>query len=240
MVKISNKRLAIDKANASVIVAVSIAVFVVIFSLVAGKALMDQRAYQAKVIGKKKIALKQTKKNLQEVEKLNKAYEEFSSATTNVLGANPKGNGPKDGENPRIILDALPSKYDFPALATSLQKLLKDNQYKIESIVGQDDELAQSKNQGAVSPKYIDMPFQVSVTSSGSATKPLLQLFERSIRPIQIQKINITGNSGQQLKITIDAKTFYQPEKKFDASTEVVKRSDKAKTTSKSQGSTKK
>lgn len=232
--KISNKRLAIDKANATVIAAVGIAVFIVIFSIVAGKALMDQRAYQSKVIAKKKTALKQLKKNLQEVEKLNNAYQEFAGATTNALGGNPKGNGPKDGENPRIVLDALPSKYDFPALTTSLEKMLKDNNYAIESIDGKDEEVAQAKQPGNVAPKPIEMPFTVAVTTSASATKSLLELFERSIRPMQIEKLTISGSNGDALKISIEAKTFYQPEKKFDVKVETIKRSENKKSNSKS------
>ncbi len=219
----STKRLEIDKAQATILLAVSLAVFVVIFSLVAGKALMEQRSYQAKVIGKKKIALKQTNKNLEEVQKLDSSYQAFAGETTNVLGGNPKGNGPRDGENPRIILDALPSKYDFPALATSLEKLLKDNQFSLETITGVDDEVAQASNQSSVSPSPVEMPFSVTVNTSGSATKSLMQLFERSIRPMQVQKIVINGG-GSSLKVTVDAKTFYQPEKKFDVKTETVKR----------------
>lgn len=230
--KTTKKRIAIDKANTAVFVAVSLSVFIVIFSIVAGKALMDQRAYQAKVINQKKTALKQTKKNLQEVEKLNKSYEAFASETTNILGGNPKGNGPKDGENPRIILDAMPSKYDFPALATSVEKMLKDSGYKLDSLSATDDEVKQASNQSSVTPKVVEIPFTVTVSTTGSATKPLFQLFERSIRPMQIKKITITGG-GQELKVTIDAKTFYQPEKKFDATQQVVKRSENSKSKSK-------
>lgn len=238
MALISNKRLAIDKANASVILAVSAAVFFVIFSIVAGKALMDQRAYQSKVIGQKKTALKQLKKNLQEADKLNSSYKEFAGASTNILGGNPRGNGPKDGENPRIVLDALPSKYDFPALTTSIEKILKDNNYSIQALSGSDDEVGQAQKQTSVDPKPIEIPFTVAVSTSSSAAKPLLQLFEKSIRPIQVKKLNITGGNGNELKITVDAKTFYQPEKKFDVKTETVKRSDKAPT--KKAGSSKK
>lgn len=240
--KLSSKRIAIDKANATVVIAISVAVFVVVFSLLAGKALMDQRSYQSKVIGQKKTALKQLKKNVQEVDKLSSSYQAFAQETTNILGGNPKGNGPKDGENPRIVLDALPSKYDFPALATSLDKLLRDNNYSIDSISGNDDEISQSSNQSSTDPNFVEIPFGINVSTSGTGTKSLLQLFERSIRPIQIQKLTLTGASGQELKIGIEAKTFYQPEKKFDIKVQAVKRSDnKAKSTSKtSQGSTKK
>lgn len=237
----TTKRLAIDKANASVILAISLAIFVVIFTFVAGKAMLDQRSYQSKVIGKKKVALKQLKKNVQEVEKLNKSYQAFASETTNILGGNPKGTAGKDGSNPRIVLDALPSKYDFPALTTSLEKLLKDNQYAIDSISGTDDEVAQGKQTSSVSPTPVAIPFTLTVSTSASAAKPLLQLFERSIRPIQVKKLVIAGSNNQQLKVTVDAKTYYQPEKKFDVKVETIKRNGELKsTTKKSTGSTKK
>lgn len=218
----STKRLAIDKANARILLMVGIAAFIVVFAMVSSKALLDQRAYQAKVIGKKKIALKQLKANTEEVKKLTVSYQEFAGKTENALGGNPAGSGDKDGTNPKIVLDALPSKYDFPALATSLEKVLKDNQYQLEGIEGTDEELAQAANDSSVKPKPVEMPFVVDISTTSSASKPLFQLFERSIRPFQIQSINLKGETGK-LKITINGKTYFQPKKNFNVKMEKVK-----------------
>jgi len=219
---LSNKRIAINKANTSIVLMVGAAAFIVVFSMVASKALLDQRAYQAKVITTKKKAKDQLKVNIAEVKTLETSYKEFAEAPENVLGGNPIGGANRDGPNPRIVLDALPSKYDFPALATSVEKLLKDNNYKIESLTGTDDEIAQTSNQSSDSPQAIEMPFSVSIETTQAATKPLLQLFERSIRPIQIDSITIKGGTDR-LKVTLEGKTYFQPKKTFNVKNEVVK-----------------
>jgi len=219
---LSAKRISIDKTNASLIVIVSVAAFLVVFSLVAIRALYSQLTYQSRVINQKKITLVQVEENIQEVEKLNVAYQEFSGSTVNALGGNPKGTGDRDGENPRIILDALPSKYDFPALNTSLDKLVKSGGFQLTAISGTDDEINQSTNQSSVTPTQVDMPFQLEALINISDGKRFLELFERSIRPIQLQQLTISSQEGK-LKVEMTAKTYFQPEKKLNVTEEVVK-----------------
>ncbi len=140
------KRLIINKANATMVIAIAVATFVTVFCLITAKALLSQRAYQARVITRKEKAKDQLKENIKSVEALDTSYKEFVSSPVNVLDGNPAGTGEKDGDNPRIVLDALPSKYDFPALATSLEKLLTDRNYKVDGITGTDEEIAQQSN----------------------------------------------------------------------------------------------
>lgn len=220
--RVSTKRIAINKTEAKLAIIIGIATFIVIFSLVASKALFDQMLYQNKVINQKETALKISEANIAAVDELSRSYQEFAEATTNVLGGNPQGDADKDGDNPRIILDALPSKYDFPALATSLEKLLKDNNVAITSITGNDDEVAQSTAAASGLPLPVEIPFTVVVEVNNANAKDLMRLFERSIRPIQIERINISQNQGN-LSVTIDAKTYYQPEKILSISEETVK-----------------
>jgi len=49
---VSAKRLLIDKANARIVAYVSVAAFILVFSLVATKTLIGQGAYQNRVIAK--------------------------------------------------------------------------------------------------------------------------------------------------------------------------------------------
>lgn len=220
--QLSAKRIAIDKANTTVVIAVGVAAFIVVFSLIASKALLAQRSYQAKVITKKETALKQLKTNIKEADKLMVAYQEFTGSPVNVLGGNPKGTGDKDGENPRIVLDALPSKYDFPALATSVNKVVVDNGFQVEGISGIDDEVNQSANQSSDTPAPVDMPFILNATIGVSDGKRFMELFERSIRPIQVQKMSIVGQKDK-LEVTVTGKTYYQPAKNLNIKNEVVK-----------------
>lgn len=233
-VRISAKRLAIDKANSTVLVAVGITCFVVVLCGVAGKSLIDQMKYQSKVIGQKEKTLTLSKKNEKSAQQLKTSYQEFASARENVLGGNSSGTADRDGDNARIVLDALPSKYDFPALTTSLEKLLAGNGFKIDSITGTDDEIAQSASESGGSIAVVEMPFTVGVTTSTTNTKQLLSLFERSIRPMQISKLSLKGQSDG-VKVSIDGKTYFLPQKKFIVKVEKVSASDKAVKTKKTE-----
>jgi type II secretory pathway pseudopilin PulG len=218
----SLKKLAIDKANATLMIVLGAAAFVSVFCLVASKSLLTQRSYQSGVISKKKIALKQLNSDIDEANKLSNSYQVFESSPENVIGGDSSGQDDRDGDNARIVLDALPSKYDFPALATSLEKLLSNKQFRISSIAGTDDEVTQSAAPSSGTPQPVAMPFTVDITTTAASGATLLQLFERSIRPMQIQKLSITGQTDQ-LKITLNAKTYFQPEKKLDIKTETKK-----------------
>ncbi len=217
----SAKRLAIDKANTTLVIAVSLATFVTIFSLVSCKALLSQRSYQTKVLGQKKQALKQLNDNITAAEQLAVPYQEFASQPQNILGGNAQGDALRDGDNPRLVLDALPSKYDFPALATSLDKLLSDNGFKATQISGTDDEVAQADSKSAAAPQPVPIPFVVEASAAAGSAKSFIQLFERSIRPLQVQKLAITGQDGQ-LKLSVTGQTFFQPEKNLTIQTEKV------------------
>ncbi len=201
---------------------ISIAAFVAVFCLVSISSLLSQRAYQAKVESKKQVALKQLESNLSSVDQLLASYQEFADAPENVLGGNPNGQGDRDGKNPRIVLDALPSVYDFPALATSIEKMLKENNVTIDNISGIDEELTQANPQEQASPLPVEMPFTVEATTSPTAVKNFLSLFERSIRPIQINKLVMEGQNSK-VKFTIEAKSYFQPEKGLSVQKEIVK-----------------
>jgi len=216
------KRTLITKANSTMVLAIGIAAFVVVFSLVASKALISQASYQNRVISAKKVALKTLEDDLAARDSLVASYKNFVGTPQNVLGGNPEGSGDKDGDNAKIVLDALPSKYDFPALATSLEKLIEGQGLTIMNIAGTDEEITQAVNQNAAEPQPIAMPFQVQVSGSYDAVQGLVDVFKRSIRPFQITKIEISGDEGS-MTATIDAKTFYQPEKSLNIRSEVVK-----------------
>lgn len=218
----STKRLLIDKANARIVLFVSVAAFVVIFSLVATKTLISQAAYQNRVIGAKKAAVKQLTGDIASLDKLRTSYNAFNGTVQNVLGGNPQGTGAQDGSNAQIVIDALPSSYDFPGLTTSLESLLATQKVQITSISGTDDEVAQSAKQSSGSPAPVAMPFQVVVSGSYGDVQNVIGAFEHSIRPIQVKTMDISGSNGK-LTLTISAETYYQPAKSLGITKTVVK-----------------
>ncbi len=213
--KPSTKQLTINKDNKMVIIATSAAVFVVIFCAIAAHALFSQMLYQNRIIGAKKTAVKQLKKNEAAITNLTSSYQNFVGSQPNVLGGNPSGVADKDGDNSKIVLDALPSKYDFPALAASLEKLLSAQNITIDSITGTDDEVAQTGNTISDNPQVVAIPFEVAAKGDYQSIQKMTQTFERSIRPIQIQTLHVSGSQGG-LTLNVTAKTYYQPEKQFN------------------------
>lgn len=217
----SLKRIQINKANARIVTAIAGTAFVVVFCMVASKALLDQRAYQNKIITAKSKAVTQLQENISATQTLATAYTEFTNRPENVIGGSSSGNGTSDGDNARIILNALPSKYDFPALITSLDRLLRVPGADIRGITGTDDEINQ-QNAQSPNPLPIEIPFQASVSGNYGAINRIIDNLQRSIRPIQIQSLNLTGTSGA-VQATVQAKTFYQPGKSLTITKEEVK-----------------
>lgn len=218
----SAKRVLIDKANSRIVVYVSVAAFILVFSLVATKTLVSQAAYQNRVINKKKAAVSQLKADIAATGQLKTAYDAFNSTAQNVLGGNPTGTGPQDGTNSKLVLDALPSSYDFPGLMTSLDTLLGDQKVKIDSTGGTDDEVAQSANQSSSNPQPVPIPFNTVIEGDYTQVQNVVAAYEHSIRPLQIQTLDIAGSKGT-LTLTISAQTYYQPAKSLNINKQVVK-----------------
>jgi hypothetical protein len=219
---ITTKRALIDKANSSLVIVAGVAAFLTVFCLVASKTLISQAAYQNRVLKAKHTAVAQLRSDITAGNQLQSSYKAFTSTTQNAIGGDPTGSGEKDGDNAKIILDALPSTYDFPALATSIEKLIGDAGVQINSITGTDDEAAQSANTSSASPQPVPMPFQLTVDGNYQAVQTLIGEFEHSIRPFQIQTLTIAGDQSD-LTLTLTAQTFYQPAKSLNISTKVVK-----------------
>lgn len=217
----SIKRLQITKANSTVITIIAIASFVITVSLVGSRALLSQRAYHQRVITEKEKAVKQLEENVKAAESLEQSYSNFINRPENIIKGNPSGTGERDGDNAKLVLDSLPSRYDFPALATSLEKLLTEKSYEIEGITGTDDEVNQLQNVNSPNPEAVEMPFIIKFSSSYGAVQDMLVTLERSIRPFQIKSIEFTGEDNE-LRAEIEANTFYQPARNLDITTKDV------------------
>ena len=217
---ISAKRIQIDKAKARVVMFVAIAAFVTVFSLVSARALLIKRGFVSRVVTEKENTLKILKANNDAANKLESAYKVFNGTPNNLLGGNPTGSGDMDGDNAKIILDALPSQYDFPALTSSIAKMISSQGGSISGISGTDDEVVQS--QSSDSSKPIEMPFDVQASSTPEGIQNILETFAKSIRPMNITKLTLTA-SKDKIDASITAKSYYQPKKTLEIKSKVVK-----------------
>jgi hypothetical protein len=217
----SIKRNLIAKSNTTIVAVTSGACFVVVFCAVASVSLLNQLSYQNRIIGADKTALKQLKDDIVATKSLESSYNAFTGTPTNIIGGNPSGTGSQDGSNVKIVLDALPSKYDYPALATSLENILINQTVKIQSITGVDDAANQSNNQTSPSPIPQPMPFQIIVQGDYGSIQNVVKALERSIRPFQVQSMELSGDQNQ-LVLTVNAQTYYQPAKNLNIKTKVI------------------
>lgn len=220
---ISTKRLAISKTNAQMVATVAVASFLTVFCLIASNAVFSQNRYQARVISAKEKAHKQLQANIDNYSNLSTAYTAFDNAPTNVIGGTRSGTGDNDGSNSKIILDALPATYDFPALTSSIEKILTDNHLKVTSITGTDDQLNQQNNTLSANPQVVHIPFSFTVSNASYASiNRLMSQLQQSIRPIQIDTLDASG-SQDNMTVTVSAETYYQPGKTVSITKETIK-----------------
>jgi len=185
--------------------------------------------YQNKVINLRSKANTQLQSNLTAVNSLVTSYQSFDGASESVIG--------NSTENSVVVLDALPSKYDFPALVTSIGSIITNSGDKVNSITGTDN--GASAQQSSISPQPVQMPFQTTATGSLSAVQKLINNFGLSIRPFQITELNLSG-SDTALQANITGQTYYQPEKEIGIQQQIVSNNGKTDSTSSTtQGATK-
>ncbi len=209
--QVSNKHLQIDKANSLILIAAAITTVIVVFSLVAANSLIKQMSYQNKVISMRSKANKQLGDNIKSVAALKTSYDAFENSSESVIGTADK--------NSKIVLDSLPSKYDFPALATSLEGLITASGSSVQGITGTDNEALASQN--SANPEAIEIPFSISSKGNFASAQQLVTNMQRSIRPFTITALTLSG-SDTTLQAKITAKTYYQPEKRLEVEQKTV------------------
>ena len=200
------KRAQLDTNKTVIFATIAVASIVVVASLVIGKGVWSRANYLGKVAGEKEEALKQLESNKEALTELKASYEEFNEQNPNLIGGSPDATGGNNGTNSALVLDALPSKYDFPALTASVEKLLTG--YTLNSITGTDDALAQSSNTAS---GVVEIPISINIAADYTGFKNLIDVLNRSIRPFHITKLNLSGNNTN-LQVDMDIMTYYQPE----------------------------
>ena len=228
MVKLpdSSKHTMIDKTQSTMLAIITAASVVTIFCLMSSKALLSQAAYQRKVVNANQAAVKQLNANVSAAKELVNQYNQVfeGSSPGNIIGGqNDKSANaiPPNGDNARIVLDALPSKYDFPALLSSISKILTNDGITSPSVTGADDS-ASISNDASPNPKAQQLQLTVTGTGSYQAVQTFVKDLERSIRPFDVVKLQLAGPQNQ-LTFTMTVNTYYQPAKSLNIVSKGVK-----------------
>ncbi len=217
---ISGKHAELNKAQTTMLGVVAASVVIVIFCLFGIKAMISKGAYQQRVLTAKNQAVKQLESNYTAAQALAKAYQNFASADPNILGGNVAGSGGTDGNNAQIVLDALPSTYDAPALASTVEKILSNHGVDIQSISVTDDS-ASNPNTSVAKPSSVVMSFSLSGTSDYNTDQKVMQDFEKSIRPFDVSTLELSGSDGQ-LQMTLTMNSYYQQSQAVNLSVKKV------------------
>lgn len=228
MVKLpdTSKHVQLDKTQSTMLAIITVACVITIFCLMSAKALLGQAAYQRRVVNANQAAVKQLQDNVTAAKQLVNQYNQVfeGSNPVNIIGGkNDKSPSavPPDGDNARVVLDALPSKYDFPALLSSVSKMLANEQISNPTITGT-DESASVGSAASTDPKAQQIQLTVSGTSDYAHVQAFLKDLERSVRPFDVVSLDLAGPQGG-LTFNITLNTYYQPAKSLNIVTKEVK-----------------
>jgi hypothetical protein len=212
------KRQQIEVAGRTMFVWVTIAAVALSFCVATGQYLFTKWDYNNKILGKKSTTSQTLANNITNAEKLR---EEVTNLSANQDLASVKTNA--SDPNIKSVLDALPTEFDPAALATSLQQvILSRSGVSVESInVPPDVDISGATTSTAVTgPQKIKFSF--AVTGTFDKIKSLVVDLSRTIRPMQITSLTLTG-SDNNLRASFDAVTYYQPAQTVKLGTEEVR-----------------
>lgn len=216
----SVKKIQIDKDMKLVVIWVAIASFITIFSLISGYSLYKIMNYQNQVISSNSSTLSVLKSDQNSLLSLASSYQKFNNQPVNIIGGSISSNNQNNGNNSKIILDALPSSLDYPALLSSVQSLLSTEGVTINSITGTGGPSSvTSSNQNSSSPQ--PLTFSFSVSGGYQNIQNVITTLQNSIRPMQFQSIDISGNQSS-LSLSATVQTYYQPGIGFNVSKEIL------------------
>ncbi len=197
-----HKRQKIQDSNKAMFVWVAGASVIVGFAIVVSWFLWQQITFKVRVAGAKEDTVNTLKTNNESVALLR---DDIRVLQTNSNLKTSKTSG--DENAVQVVLDALPADANPLALGASLQQKL------IAGISGLKLESLQVEPIGEEGPVDNKIPFTVSVSSSDpNKLKELLTRFERSIRVIDIDTINVEG-STENYTMTVSAHAYFEPAK---------------------------
>lgn len=203
-----------DKSQKRLIILVSLSTIVTIFCLVSTKALLSYASYHRHELSAKRAVIKQLEANIATANLLGSQYQNFNSVNPNFIdGKNTSdpNSSPPDGDNARLVLDALPSKYDFPALISSVSKILTNDGVASPGIAGSDLS-ASTSAASSVNPLPIEIPLSINGLVSYSGAQNLIRDLERSIRPFNVTTLDF-GGTNSTISISAGLSTYFQPAK---------------------------
>ena len=198
----STKHSQIRQASTQTFVAVAVSSVVVSMSIVMLNILWETSKFNSSVHDAQGVAKDILETNIEAAKPLQESFDRLE------ISGNLIPTQADNKKNSEVILDALPSKFDFPELAASISNLAKVSSVELKSFRGTD--IGSDATQSSPSPVAEQIPFTMEVEGSYSAVAKFLLNMENSIRPIKTLSLDLSGTDNK-LRATINAETSYQP-----------------------------
>ena len=206
------KRQQIDSSNKTMFIFVAISAFVVGIALVVAFFLVQQIIFHSKIMLEKQNTITTLDKNITAAKEL--------KDNLRVLDTNEALSSVKlkpESSTLQSVLDALPSEPNADALGASLQRVFVGgvDGLTLESLTVGSHDIVDAGTENSI-------PFTLSVSGSAVQLKNLLTRFEKSIRVIHIQSIDMQA-SESKLTMNIRGSAQYEPAQHIQLENKVVK-----------------
>ena len=219
------KRQQIDSSKKTMFLFVAGAAFVSGVALVVAFFLAQQILFHLSVVAAKQETMATLEHNKRSIEELKK--------NVHALEANDALNAAKlndDSGGLQTILDALPAGANADALGASLQRKFVEgiNGIALENLAvtytpdESGAEGAQTNDGGSEAPSP-SVGFAMTVSGSSSGIKELLVRFERSIRTIEIDAIEMQSGDDGRITMSLNGKAYFEPTQTIKLEKKVVK-----------------
>jgi len=207
------KRDLIKKAGSSIFISVAIASVILAFSIVSLRFMFSQMQYNSRVHAAKEESRDTLSKNISKAAALEASYEQLDLSDNLLLDQGDKMNSD-------VVLDALPSRYDFPALVASMNKLANESGVKLVGFGGDDLEVEAIATQPLPEPQEII--FTLSVDGNYSLIENFVKNLDNTIRPMHVEKMRLSGTDSD-MTATFNLITYYQPVVDLNLHTRIIK-----------------
>lgn len=227
------KRQQIAGTRKEVLMWVAIASAVVVICLVVGMNIFQRIQYQMKVNTEISKTAKTMEANVKAIDGLIKNVNDLRA---NRLLTAP-GLKADDSTVFQVVIDALPTENDSVSLSSSLQnKILNRSGVTIEQISVDGESSSSSNDDDEATTSNVEFPvaqpinFRISIVGTYESIKQTLADIERTIRPIIINSLEISG-TDDRLTATIQATTYYSSNVNFQVGEKEVPYDDNTRTT---------
>lgn len=201
-------------AGASVLVVAALVVLFYVFK---------QFSFNNEVITAKWKASDTLKSNVTSYKELKKNVDNLVANDALASVRNP------NGDNLQTIVDALPVSEDTTAFAVSLQNIIAPRSaVALQSVMvpPSDNQTPDGKIVSVSSDQPVELTYNIESIGSYESTQSFLVNLERTIRPVYIKSIELTG-SDATLRTVISLKTYYQPAKDVNVTMKDLKFNEK-------------